>query len=239
MKIGMFDSGVGGLTVLNNLVKKYPNNEYIYFGDIKNNPYGNKTVDELEKLSSNIIEFLISKKVDMIVIACGTVSSNLGTILKNKYNIKIVDIISPVIDYINSSSYNKIGIISTDATAKSKAFNNINKDIKLVGCKEFVSIIESNNYENLDKYIDLYLKDLKDRDLIVLGCTHYPIIKDRINKYLNNNIKLLDMSECLPQIENNGKSKVELYFSDINESTINIINNILEIKDYKITKNDI
>ena len=239
MKIGMFDSGVGGLTVLNNLVKKYPNNEYIYFGDIKNNPYGNKTVEELEKLASNIIEFLISKEVDMIVIACGTVSSNLGNLLKNKYNIKIVDIISPVIEYVNSSNYNKIAVIATDATAKSKAFNNINKDIKLVGCKEFVPIIESNNYENLDTYIDLYLKDLKDRDLIVLGCTHYPIIKNRINKYLDNNIKLLDMSECLPEIENSGNSSVNLYFSDINESTINVINNILDIKDYKITKNDI
>lgn len=239
MKIGMFDSGVGGLTVLNNLVKKYPNNEYIYFGDIKNNPYGNKTVEELEKLSSNIIEFLINKQVDMIVIACGTVSSNLGNILKNKYNTKIVDIISPVIEYINNSNYNKIGVIATDATARSQAFNNINKDIKLVGCKEFVPIIESNNYENLDKYIDLYLKDLKDRDLIVLGCTHYPIIKDRISKYLGDNIKLLDMSECLSEIENSGNSNVELYFSDINESTINIINNILDIKDYKIIKNDI
>ena len=239
MKIGMFDSGVGGLTVLNNLVKKYPNNEYIYFGDIKNNPYGNKTVEELEKLASNIIEFLISKEVDMIVIACGTVSSNLGNVLKNKYNIKIVDIISPVVEYINSSNYNKIGVIATDATAKSKAFNNINKDIKLVGCKEFVPIIESNNYENLDTYIDLYLNDLKDRDIIVLGCTHYPLIKDEINKYLNNNIKLLDMSECLPKIENSGNSSVELYFSNINESTINIVNNILDIKNYKITKNDI
>jgi len=239
MKIGMFDSGVGGLTVLNNLVKKYPNNEYIYFGDIKNNPYGNKTVEELEKLSSNIIEFLISKQVDMIVIACGTVSSNLGSVLKNKYNVKIVDIISPVIEYINSSNYNKIGVIATDATAKSKAFNNINKDIKLVGCKEFVPIIESNNYENLDTYIDLYLKDLKDRDLVVLGCTHYPIIKNRISKYLGNNIKLLDMSECLPQIENNDCSNVALYFSDINESTIKIVNNILDITDYKIIKNDI
>ena len=239
MKIGMFDSGVGGLTVLNSLVKKYPNNEYIYFGDIKNNPYGNKTLEELEKLSSNIIEFLINKKVDMIVIACGTVSSNLGSVLKNKYNIKIIDIISPVIEYINSSNYNKIGVIATDATAKSKAFNNINKDIKLVGCKVFVPIIESNNYENLDTYIDLYLKDLKDRDLIVLGCTHYPIIKDKIAKYLGDNIKLLDMSECLPKIENNGSSSVELYFSDINKSTINIINNILDIDDYKIIKNDI
>ena len=239
MRIGVFDSGVGGLTVLNRLVSKYPNNEYIYFGDIKNNPYGNKSVDELEKLSSNIIDFLISKKVELIVIACGTVSSNLGSILKNKYNIKIVDIISPVIEYINNNNYNNVGVIATEATAKSQAFANINKDIKLVGCKEFVPIIESNNYNNLDYYIELYLKDLKDRELIVLGCTHYPIIKDRISKYLGENIKLLDMGECLPQIENRGNGTVELHFSYMNESTENIISNILEIKDYKIIKNDV
>ena len=239
MKIGVFDSGVGGLTVLNRLVSEYPNNEYIYFGDIKNNPYGNKTVEELEILASNIIDFLIKKEVDMIVIACGTVSSNLGSGLKNKYNIKIVDIISPVIEYINNSNYTKIGIIATEATAKSKAFNNINKDIKIVGCKEFVPVIESNNYEKLDKYIDLYLNNLKDRDLIVLGCTHYPIIKDKISKYLGDNIKLLDMSECLPEIENSVVSDIKLYFSDLNDNTVSIINNILSFENYEIIKNDI
>lgn len=239
MKVGVFDSGVGGLTVLNRLVSEYPNNEYIYFGDIKNNPYGNKTIEELEKLASNIIDFLIKKEVELIVIACGTVSSNLSNQLKNKYNVKIIDIISPVIEYINNSNYNKIGIISTEATAKSKAFNNINKDIKLVGCKEFVPIIESNNYNELDKYIDLYLRDLKDRDLIVLGCTHYPIIKDIISNYLGSNIEILDMSYCLPKIENNGVRNIKLYFSDLNNNTLGIINNILSFNDYEIIKNDI
>ena len=146
MKIGVFDSGIGGLTVLKKLIDKYPNNEYIYFGDIKNNPYGNKSIEKLEELSSNIIDFLISKKVDMIVIACGTVSSNVGSLLKNKYNIEIIDIISPVVEYINNSYYIKIGVIATQATVNSNAFNNIDKDVKLVACKQFVPIIENNNY---------------------------------------------------------------------------------------------
>lgn len=239
MRIGVFDSGVGGLTVLNKLVNKYPNNEYIYFGDIKNNPYGNKTIEDLEKLASNIIDFLIREKVDIIVIACGTVSSNLGSLLKNKYNIKIIDIITPVIEYINNSNYNKIGVISTEATSKSKVFDNIKKDKKLVGCKQFVPIIESNNYDELDNYIDLYLNELRDRDLVVLGCTHYPIIRDKISNYLGSNIEILDMSECLPKIDNDGVRNIKLYFSELKENTINIINNILSFSDYEIIKNNI
>ena len=82
MKIGVFDSGIGGLTVLKRLIDKYPNNEYIYYGDTKNIPYGDKSIEELKVLASNIVEFLISKNVDMIVIACGTVSSNLSDYLK-------------------------------------------------------------------------------------------------------------------------------------------------------------
>lgn len=239
MRIGVFDSGVGGLTVLNYLINKYPNNEYIYFGDTKNNPYGNKSVEQLEVLSSNIINFLISKKVELIVIACGTVSSNVATILRNKYNIRIVDIISPVINYINNSKYNKIGVIATEATVNSKVFNKITKDTKSVACKEFVPLIENNNYEELDKYIDIYLNDLMDRDLIVLGCTHYPIIKDKIKKYLGSNIKLLDMSECLPQINSTGNKKIELHFSILNNSIKNNIEKILDTKDYSVKENDL
>jgi len=231
MKIGVFDSGVGGLTVLNRLIEKYPNNEYIYYGDTKNNPYGSKTIEELELLSSNIIDFLINKKVDIIVIACGTVSSNLSIKLKNKYNIEIIDIISPVINYINNSDYNKIGVIATEATVKSKAFKQINKDTKLVACKAFVPIIEKNSYDELDKYIDIYLNELKDRDLIILGCTHYPIIRDKISEYIGENIKLLDMGECLPQISNNTSDrKVELYFSKLDDNIVSNINNIIKEK---------
>jgi len=228
MRIGVFDSGIGGLTVLKRLIEEYPNNEYIYYGDTKNNPYGSKTKEELLKLSCNIIDFLLQKKVDLIVIACGTVSSNLADTLKNKYDIKIIDIINPVINYINKSNYKKIGVIATEATVNSNIFKSINKDIKLVACKHFVPIIENNSYNELDKYINEYLRELKDRDLIVLGCTHYPIIKDQIDKYLGENIKLLDMGECLPQITNDGiNRKIELYFSKLDDKIIKNINSII------------
>ena len=167
MRIGVFDSGIGGLTVLKKLINKYPNNQYIYYGDTKNLPYGSKSIDELKILASNIIEFLIQKKVDMIIIACGTVSSNLSNYLKEKYSIKIIDIISPVITYLNNSNFNKIGVIATEATINSKIFsNNINKDIKEIACPMFVQLIENNGNE-LTKYIDIYLNNLKDRELIV------------------------------------------------------------------------
>ena len=103
MRIGLFDSGVGGLTVLKTLINKYPNNEYIYYGDTLNVPYGNKSKEELLKLSRHNIEFLLSKKVDMIIIACGTVSSNCLTELKKEYRIPIYSIIEPTINYLNNS----------------------------------------------------------------------------------------------------------------------------------------
>ena len=229
MKIGVFDSGIGGLTVLKRLIDRYPNNEYIYYGDTKNIPYGDKSIEELKVLASNIVDFLINKKVDMIVIACGTVSSNLSDYLKEKYNIKIVDIISPVINYLNNSEYEKIGVIATTATINSKIFSrNINKDIKEVACPMFVPIIENNNLSELENGFNIYLTDLKDRDIIVLGCTHYPIIKDEIHKFLNNNIKLLDMAECIDNITNEGKANIELYFSELDDKLIDNIKTILQ-----------
>ncbi|MBE6139685.1 MAG: glutamate racemase [Firmicutes bacterium] len=235
MKIGVFDSGIGGLTVLKRLIKKFPNNEYIYYGDTKNVPYGDKSIEELKVLSSNIINFLIEKEVDMIVIACGTISSNLSTYLKEKYNIRIIDIISPVIDYLNNSNYEKIGVIATQATINSKIFSkNLNKEVKEVACPKFVPLIESNNFSELENYYSYYLDNLKDRDLIVLGCTHYPIIKKEISEYLGNNIKLLDMAECINDIKNDGISRVELYFSKLDDKIVSNVNSILKDKKYII-----
>ena len=233
MRIGVFDSGIGGLTVLKTLIKKYPNNEYIYYGDTKNLPYGNKSIEELKELSSNIIEFLLKKEVDIIVIACGTISSNLSSYLREKYNIQIIDIISPVINFLNNSNYKNIGVIATQATVNSKIFSkNVKKNIKEVACPMFVPIIENNQKEELNIYFKKYLDDLKYCDLIVLGCTHFPLIKEELSKYLN--IKLLDMSECIDNMNNEGESKVELYFSKLDDNIINNVKNILNANDYLI-----
>ena len=236
MRVGVFDSGIGGLSVLKNLYKHYPNNEYIYYGDILNLPYGNKTKQELEILSSKDVEFLLNKDVDIIFIACGTVSSNCIDYLKNKYNIPIYDIITPTINYLNNSSYQNIGVIATNATIDSHIFkNNVNKNIYEIKTPDFVPLIEGDNKENLMNTIDNYLNEYKI-DVLVLGCTHYPLIKENINSYFNNEIPLIDMSELLlDKLNNNNNiSSVNIYFSKLNKTIINNTKNILNIGELSI-----
>lgn len=236
MKIGIFDSGVGGLNVLAELIKVYPNNHYIYYGDTKNVPYGNKSKDELLKLSLNIIHFFEEKEVDLIIIACGTVSSNCYLELKDKTNIKIIDIISPTINYINSSSFSNIGLIGTTKTIESKIFpSNINKNVIYKDTPSFVPIIENNEIDNKKDEIINELSFFKDRvDCLILGCTHYPLLSDIINNFLN--IPLIDMGRCMIEkinLNNNNLLKIELYFSYLNEEIIKNINKII-ISDKKI-----
>jgi len=231
MRIGIFDSGIGGLTVLKNIYKNYPNNEYIYFGDTLNLPYGTKSKEELKKLASLDIDFLLSKKVDIIIIACGTVSSNCIDYLNQKYNIPIYDIITPTINYLNNSSYQNIGIIATNATIESHIFkNNLNKNVYEIKTNDFVPLIETNNIDKIDNAIDTYLKEYKDKfDVLVLGCTHYPIIKDKLGKYFDHKIDLLDMSyPLLDKIKEDNTSDISIYYSKLNNTIINNTKKILE-----------
>lgn len=233
MRIGIFDSGLGGINVLARLLEKYPNNEYIYFGDTKNLPYGDKTKEELMKLASDAIEFLLTKNVDIIIIACGTISSNCYQELKNKYNIPIYDIISPTIEYLNNCEYKNIGVIGTKRTIESKVFNIPNKNILMLATPSFVPIIENNLVKDKEQDILKELEIFKSSDILVLGCTHYPSLKEVINKL---SIKSLDMGEVLVNklnIDDNGNKSCELYFSLI---SVNLIENITKIlnNDYQI-----
>ena len=225
MRVGLFDSGIGGLTVLKSLIKRYPNNEYIYFGDTANLPYGSKSIDELKKLAKHNIELLLSFNVDLVVIACGTVSSNCLEYLKSNYNIPIIDIISPTINYLNNTEYNNIGVIATEATINSHIFkNNINKNVYEIATPKLVPLIESNNLSNIDNVLDEYLNLYKDKiDILVLGCTHYPLISKYLTRY---NFKVLDMAELI-NIGNSGNSKVNVYFSKVDNLLISNVKNIL------------
>ena len=241
MRVGIFDSGIGGLTVLHTLINEYPNNEYIYYGDTLNLPYGNKTKEQLLELSNKDVEFLISKNVDIIIIACGTVSSNCLDYLKNKYNIPIYDIISPTIDYLNKSNYQNIGVIATNRTIDSHIFkNNINKNLYEINTPELVPIIENNDLDNLDNVLDIYLGEYRDKiDILVLGCTHYPIIYNYIDKYLNNKVKLLDMSMLiLDKLKQDNISSINIYYSKINDILIENTKRILNIENINITEDN-
>lgn len=227
MRVGLFDSGIGGLTVLKRLIDKYPDNDYIYFGDTINMPYGSKNIDELKKLARYNVEFLLKYNVDIIIIACGTVSSNCLEYLKDNYDISIIDIISPTINYLNNSKYNNIGIIATEATINSHIFKNrlINKNIYEISTPKLVPIIENNEYDNINNVLNDYINKYKDKiDILVLGCTHYPLLTKYIKNIYNKDI--LDMGSLI-KIDNNGNGTINLYFSYIDNNLINNIKNIL------------
>lgn len=236
MRVGLFDSGVGGLTVLKALRDKYPNNEYIYYGDTFNLPYGIKSKDELEKLSSYNIEFLLNHSVDAIIIACGTISSNCLSFLRKRYSVPIYDIVSPVIKHLNESSYQNICVIATSATIGSHVFRkNVSKNIIEIETPKLVPLIEKNTLQGINQILDEYLSKYRDNiDAIVLGCTHYPIIKSEVEKYFGNRIHVIDMSEyLLPLFSDGDNSSIELYFSKVDQNVIDNVEKILG-NSYKI-----
>lgn len=234
MKIGIFDSGIGGITVLKEFLKYHLNEEYIYVGDNKNLPYGTKRKDELFFLSSKIIEFFIREKVDIIFIACGTVSANIYSELKDKYNIPIFNVIDTTILKLKEDKIVDIAVLATPATIKSHIFENKleNINVKEVSCKEFVPLIEEMidiKFKRL--YIEQYLKDIKKQGIknIVLGCTHYPLIESDIRDYLGD-VNIYNMGTILAKsiYLKAGNQSLNIYFTDNNKNLNDKVNLILE-----------
>lgn len=231
MRIGLFDSGVGGLTVLNSFLKYHPNNEYFYYGDTLNMPYGDKSIQELYEYSKKIIDYLYSKNVDIIVIACGTVSANLYDILKKEVKVPIYSVMSELNNYFKEQKFNKSLVLATTKTIDSHVFKKIvEKEVIEVACPKLVPLIESNNIEMVDKVLDEYIPQNIDFDSLVLGCTHYPIIKELIMNKINKNVKIIDMGEILAKRIKTQDSfkKVDLYFSKRTEELNKNVNNILK-----------
>lgn len=197
--IGIFDSGVGGITVLNEYLKQLPNENYIYFGDTARLPYGSKSKETIIDFSKQIVEFLISKDVKLIVIACGTASAIAYPSIKELYDTPIVDIITPT---AKEMKYDSIGVIATKATIKSQAWENEihkyfpNSKIISQACPLFVPIVEEGfaNSELSKMIIKEYLSVFKNSDIksMILGCTHYPILKDEISNELENKIEIIN-----------------------------------------------
>ena len=232
MRVGIFDSGMGGLTVLKSLIDKYPNNHYVYFGDTLNLPYGNKSIEELKKLSSRIIDFLIEKKVDIIIIACGTISSNCYSYLKSKYDIPLYDILTPTLEYLKENKCSNTCVIATSNTIKSGIFNELT-DMQ-VECPLFVPLIEDGKIDSseMKNAINEYLGD-KKIDNLVLGCTHYPLIVEKIREILGN-INYLNMGDILTDKLklDDEYYELELYFSSLNDNIRKICIKLFE--DYEM-----
>jgi len=204
--IGVFDSGVGGLTVVRELFKKLPNERIIYFGDTARVPYGIKSKSTIIRFSLENIMFLLKQNVKMIVVACNTSSSIALPVIKRHFKIPIVGVITPgVKEAVFSNKSKRIGVIGTKATIASGAYQKeikkLNPQAKVVvrSCPLFVPLAEENwlNEESTKDIVKKYLAPFKKAriDTLILGCTHYPLLKNTIQSFMGKRVRLIDSSE--------------------------------------------
>ncbi len=188
--IGFFDSGVGGLSVYARFREILPCENTIYFGDLKNLPYGNKTQKELIGYARNILDFFKTKEVKAVVIACNTSSALAYEAVKNDYNFRIYPIIQSCAKVIASMNYERIGVFATQGTVNSGAYkqeilkHNPLIQVKEIACPNWVSIVEG-LYSQATEDVSQHLLEMTafNPDKIILGCTHYPYLMDILTKF--------------------------------------------------------
>ncbi len=204
--IGVFDSGIGGLTVVRALRGILPFEKIIYFGDTARVPYGTKSRETIIKFAIQDTEFLLSKDVKIIIAACNTVSANAIVELKRSFNIPIIGVLKPgAKEAVKITKSGKIGVIGTTATIVSSAYTfemkKLNPDIRVFSqaCSLFVPIIEE-GWEDSEVAVltaRQYLASLtaQDIDTLVLGCTHYPLLKNTIKIVVGDRVELVDSAQ--------------------------------------------
>ncbi len=204
LKVGIFDSGIGGFTILNSLLKTRTDVEVFYLADTKRIPFGNKNFKEIRLIAKEICTFFEDKNLDALLIACNTTNACALDILENNLRVPCFDLINSVSEIVDKQL---IGVLATQTTVKSSYYKNAisskkeNTIIFEQECPEFVSEIEKEklNYNRINYLSDLYLRPLIDKNIeeLILGCSHYPLIYDFLRKKLDSNIKIIDPSIAL------------------------------------------
>lgn len=205
--IGFFDSGVGGISVLRKALEIMPNENYIYYGDSSNAPYGTKPVEEIRKLSYNVVDFLLEKGVKGIVVACNTATSAVVAELRKKYvDLPIVGIEPALKPAVISKKEGKIVIMATPMTLAQGKFNMLldrlsgdrREDVVPLACAGLMEFVEAGKFEGEE--VEAFLRErfeiLKGEKIatVVLGCTHYPFVKNTISKILGKEVDIIDGS---------------------------------------------
>ncbi len=258
--IGMFDSGIGGITVLKEVKKMLPNEQIMYLGDSKRFPYGSKSKEMIIEISRQCIRFLISKNVKLIIIACGTATSQSLEVLKREFDIPIIGIIEPTVKYIKDTrkkDKERIGVIATSGTIRSKAWEKklkeniekvevINEEAPLLATMAEQGWI---NNKVAEYTIKEYMKCFKNIDRLILGCTHYPLFEKLIRKELKNKTEIINtgtkVAEYVKQYVNekgmqndDNPGNYNIFLTDIDNNFGEIAGNILE-EELKIEKVEI
>ncbi|MFN4244579.1 MAG: glutamate racemase [Brevinematia bacterium] len=250
--IGIFDSGVGGLTVFKKIREFLPEESIVYLGDTKHLPYGDKSKEAIVRFSIENAKFLLKHDVKAIVIACNSASSVAVEPLREMFKVPIIDVIEPTVECISRSSFNDILVIGTVRTIASGVFasklSSVSSDVKVFAkaCPLFVPLVEEGAfidkstylYRSLQNAIVYYLEEFRGKvNNIILGCTHYPLIKNEILDFMGD-VVLIDPGECAVSklsevLKNNdllsdGKYRFEKFFvTDLSERTKQVAKIIL------------
>lgn len=210
--IGIFDSGVGGLTVAHAIKQILPGESLVYFGDTAHLPYGDKSAESIRFYSQRITEFLLDHNAKVVLIACNSASASAFESLKTRFHDKtiLIDVIDPVVEYIGTKNFSKIGVIGTKRTVSSGTYETKIKEISpstsvvSVATPLLVPMIEEGFiFDDISNaIIRSYLSNesLAGIQALILGCTHYPIIKNQISKIFNFNVEVVDSARIVAMI---------------------------------------
>lgn len=201
--IGVFDSGVGGLTVAREIMRQLPDEDLVYFGDTARVPYGSKSKKTVLKYSRQIVRFLLTQNVKAIVVACNTASALALDEIADEIDIPIIGVVKPGARMaVESTKTGTVGVIGTESTVKSGIYNDyireLNPEVTVVSkaCPLFVPLVEEGLLEDriTDDVVGRYLHEMKEYkvDALVLGCTHYPLIRNAIKRYMGDAVHLVN-----------------------------------------------
>jgi glutamate racemase len=205
--IGVIDSGVGGLTVVEELMRQLPKEKLIYLGDTARCPYGPRPAEEVKQFTWEMVHFLLENNIKMLVVACNTATAFALKELQESLDIPVIGVIQPgARAAIKFTTNNHIGVIGTEGTIRSNAYTNalkkINTDIHVYGlaCPRFVPMVEKGiltgvKAKSVVEESISPLKPNKDMDTLILGCTHYPLLKETIQQVIGNKVTLISSSE--------------------------------------------
>ena len=205
--IGVFDSGLGGLTGAVELVRLMPDENIIYLGDTFNMPYGERSHDEIVRLSRWDLSFLLERNVKAVFVACGTATSNALEVLERESPVPVFGVVEPAVtEAIAATKNKKIGVLATRACVQSGAFERLfarvapELEITMKACPKFAGMVEQGIFEKTDPRVaqaaEEYLPELKAAgvDTVILGCTHYPMLSDVITEHMGESVRLISSS---------------------------------------------
>ena len=209
MKIGVFDSGLGGLVITKAFVEAMPEYDYVYYGDTLHLPYGEKTSGQILSYTIEAIKFLISQNCGLIIIACNTATSIALRYLQQRFiptfapDIKVLGVVIPTVEEALSDNASKVGVLATPATVSSHIYqtelHKINPDLEVfeVAAPKLVPAIESNDFASAKIFAKEYVSQFNHIDSLILGCTHYPLLKTELRRLLPETTKVVSQDELM------------------------------------------